>query len=388
LASNASARAPEALKLNDDIIAQLRASDASAPERETLASAYYNRAWASRALGDTASAIEALSNALEIAPIEFHPAIILYRVNVEDGRVQRQKYTREAIKSITENRLAIPRGLVSSLAFSEHVLALTVSRAIQFADPGTIESLLIYIFGSLYPSRDEVDVLVTLFKTASTVDERVRFSNILRYATESYDMDSIPRSLNADVYRNIYAHSSSSEREIHGSKFLKSLSEHDSDFTILEDDISIVLSISARHFGEKNYRRSVDALSYLDKFADIIQERHKIAYIVWLQHQFIAYQGIGAEDSTRTIAEKILHSVNDRELENFDEDDKASLKQLREAAEIFLKRTNRDPYRKIGRNVRVKVRVLETGEIISAKFKNVEIALRAGRYELISAASD
>lgn len=352
---------------------------------DALASAYYNTATAYLMAGDVASSRAYLQSAFEHAPPSIKPAILVERANRAESVSEAEQYLEAAVRAVFDERLRFQLGSSSSLTFSEGVLASILVGLSKDTTQNLFSELFTYASNVLFSNSLPVDqMVVRLVKSLTSVGDTDAVSRFLWLPIDGtiQDIGPVPASTNYAYQLAMY---SGEDRKSEALNLLIAAGEDQmKSGEKVEPDVIVRL---ITHVYELEHRGSfVEGLAFCQRISELNlpnSDNYPVFAMILANQTFFLYRDLEERENAQRAARRLLQLTDP---ESYDPPD--SLKNftgsLRRTAEAYVRTvTLLDPYRKYGRNDKVKVVHNATGIVSTRKFKQVESDLRAGIYKLI-----
>ncbi|CAN5159693.1 hypothetical protein BH11PSE2_BH11PSE2_07560 [soil metagenome] len=389
LASDAEELARQALTLAEDVI------DASAPgadgaleaQADLLSAALYNAAWASHELRDDAAARSFIERALTESPPQHHPAILLFGFNLTNQTQKKKEIAEQVAEVIIGQRLDLQGENAFPLQFSEHILCMALCRLLVVNSTAKFERLYGYARQTLFSDRlSNAELALRLFKADRYTGDRENFAPLLGHAADNWLDSDVTLPLKIEILRLFSAYAPTGEKARALARFVREFLASANDEQLTDTNLLAVFSYVAVQVQLKNYPAARSALDALSPFETTIEQQEPLIHILFLQQSLTLAQTLRDQDGALRAAQAILRVTED-DRKYSDAELSGVIGQLRTSARDTVRKFSADPFRKLGRNSRVVVRLPDTEEVFTRKFKLVEAELRAGRLELVRTVS-
>jgi tetratricopeptide (TPR) repeat protein len=351
------------------------------------AAAYFNLSQAHRAVGENKIADEFVLRALEISPVDMKPALLLrpYQHNAITEEIA--DFAEKAASHISETKIALAKAGLSSLAFTEGVLALALLRLQESGRDEKFSELLAYAVGNLYGhARRPFDVLIHLLRSSPA--ERVQLTPLLWTALERYQDNSVNSEHLLEALRFALELSTGTKRREAAKLYfdaVRSRAKRREDFSV-EDLLAILNAVSEYMVDQANN----DAIELAELGREVVSQNpseYWVFGVVLLRQKLQIFTSQRKFDKAREVAERLMleTDANYSHRSALDGVDTESLLAgYREAAQRVLFDPSTDPLRKIGRNERVVLMEVESGRTLTLKFKFAVDHIKSGKYKFLS----
>lgn len=221
------------------------AGKAATEDADLVASALFNLAQAKIANDDVAGARADAQQALERAPANMKPAILL--MSRGQDREQARNGAISAADIIIEQRLTLAPKSKTTLAFNEAILSRVLLRLYENAEFDVIDNLLRYAGDTLYShTRRAFAILLHLVQSSS--DDRISSIPLIRLGLERFDDDTVSSEHRFEAYRIYAQYAPIGQRQSILDRYLSLLRERLSlENDISDDDLIIVLNTTDLH---------------------------------------------------------------------------------------------------------------------------------------------
>jgi tetratricopeptide (TPR) repeat protein len=377
----------EIMQINEEIISEV----GSAPEKESirenieiLAAANYNIAQVYDLTGSSEAAYECFAKSLAVAPTNFKPAILLRQSQSRDDAA-RSRACFEAFELVLENKLKIPQAEASAIDFSEGTLATILLQLHLAGRKDQFRTLLEYSQREIYDGLLEpFDILLKLYRLHS---RRPAWIELVRIAIDEYADERTKSDELFYAHRQLVQYSESPRRERAISVYLQLLQDRlDQSAPINADDFVALLNYGSRLINQREYRRAAKVLSLAHSVAESTPEVESFLLAVRWYQEFLVRSSLHEIDLAKEAAKALLKAVEVMKSEAKDSVYGDAVATFSEAATTFLSESPKEELPKIGRNERIAVKNILTGNIFEAKFKKVEAGLREGLYTVVERA--
>ena len=371
------------LTLRDAIIAALRArvDDGGRERFEVLPSSLYDISIEAISAGDRESAIEYLDLALEIAPSEIKPRILLTRYSVTEPSDSRRALVLQAGDLIVAEALQISDA--SRLGLGRHTLAALICSLVEEKETAAAAELMRDLPRLHQSTKSGLSLflaMMSLFtesnvsglKGAMYLAEEV-FPVAGATGHELLQLRRMQINFEGDVLAN----------EGTVAKFINALSKLSPDQNIGAEEALLIINIAQRFYVENQDSRALELIN----IAKIPFEGGGFWLLILLLTEMNIHARANDAVKARSVASEVVRLGEEREI---DENESAELsnaiKNILGQARTTLERDfpgELDPYRHVGRNQKVVIADAGGGEGRVVKFKLVQQGVKTGKYKII-----
>lgn len=373
------------ISLTNEIISRDSATSDEAA-LELTASAYYNQALAQIASNNRALGLDALNQALAIAPSDLVPGIYLKTIDVLDDPVQKKQSLLHVVKLLEHNLPMARRYGATALSFSNFTLGALIAKALQIDKEDAAPRLISLAQKSL----NESSIGRIAVRILGSTGPHTEYA-ILRPLIEAALVDLEEQVLTSiDIIILARASVIAAEASIKRDAFMRYVSlinKHEESFYFDETDALIFVSILTQEVNDPNISRANKITSFIDRFREQFIKNQVFIYLIYLNQKMALYTKIGEHFEVKGFAQEIIDILTDplmADSELFEPALQSLVSQIETAARSTLAISAPDRFRKLSRNQIVRYKDTRTGQEKMAKFKKVERSLRSGQFVLIS----
>ncbi|HTE41024.1 MAG TPA: AAA-like domain-containing protein [Steroidobacteraceae bacterium] len=381
---NSATYAKEGLDISKKTIAELLSVEHA--DKSLLTTAYFTSARLYNYLGDRRSALSELSYALAGAVVQSQPAILMFKYELSADDIERRRFLVSAVSCIFENSLVVDDVTISSLDLTKEVLGKLLARLAAYGVAEEYEKLLAYVQSCVLTVHNAFAVLLELFESIASDEERANNISLVRDAIENFSDvgESQSERLTAFRYLALYARPSRARNWI--DVYLRILDEDIAPEAIVDDDLFSFAQLAPRFDTRKDREQLRRFYLVYGKFASRANLHAPVVHLAVRFYELTFYRDNGLQDAGRKLATEVLTLIEQDRDGQISKELASAIPQIRAQASHFLKidEVARDPFKDFGRNQRVSVRYESDGLIIQRKFKHVSADLKAGRCKLVT----
>lgn len=370
--------------LSANVIEELTADAQGIEQKDSIiAASYYNIGQALVAEGDNKGAEESLLLAQEIAPEDFRPDVMLARIRLTRNEQTRTNCAIELAEFLIGSSLTLPEHVGGTTRFHHGTLAMVIVRLVQAdIEDGRRVDLVARLLRKLMPDMTPFEGLLDLFRRGADAEKPV-LATLLAFALGRFS-HAVLRDLDAlEAYRNLAKHAPAAGWDRALEAYLSKFREVMRPELLGFEDLVVFLDASARYQNERRYAESVSVLELLKEFSDGIRESEPTVYVIILSYLMNAYTAKDDGRSARRVAQELVDFDNESADEGIAPELGATRRSLVAQAQRTIAAHVPDPFRHIGRNERIVVRSVMSGDERTMKFKHAEADLRGGKTELV-----
>ncbi|NVZ95988.1 AAA-like domain-containing protein [Pseudomonas sp. B6001] len=374
----------EALELSSELIAELQITERTEAVLDYLVSAYYNSSKIHQALGDIASAIAMIDQAVKVSPNKYLPYLLVSKSQLSKDKNIKSDAVGSIINVLIANDIDLAHVSEMGLGLSKRVLGLTLCELDALEDLHAFDRLIKFILLKYYRGKLSVfDALVDLYDSIEVGDteEGAGISLLVRCA-KSYLNENASSLNKIKVYRALALSSVMLDHNLYKSQYLTELYAGCPTDLIQDSDIEALILVM-HHFLSKDFSEEfVFSISVWRKYEAVI-ERKDPEWAALINFYGMTYFNNIMDRATAIEYAIKLNSLIDARV--FSESPFTGLwPGIRKEAAKLISSLIVDPFRHLGRNQKVYVRYADD-VVLEKKYKQVSADLKEGRCVLVKA---
>lgn len=375
--------AERTLQLREEILATLKAEEASDPHaRKILTDSVYNLAVAASQAGEETASTSYFNAAIRLAPSYMLPTIMITAAGLSSDVNQKIKFTTNAVETMIEQNLKYSIDGDETLAFREPTLAAIISSLHSPYQEDLLQIVLNYAKTLYSGSETNCSIMIKMVELL----EDTNVSNLwpILESIENKYKSEIKSKDRLTLFRMI-ANNSHDNKEKRREEYFEFIKNNEN-VEISINDVMFIASTVHDLWLHKKLEELIDVVNIAEQksikfknslwFPSIILFRMQ-AFVVKKRYEEAKYSAKEILDIIEEIKKTNYKDESKKDIDNY-------IKNLTTHANSVILINSPDPYRHIGRNQKITVvNVDGTSERI-VKFKFVEQEIRMGKLKVLS----
>ncbi|SFB42624.1 AAA-like domain-containing protein [Pseudomonas sp. NFPP24] len=367
-----------ALALSTELISSLLEASTDS-DNIALSTAYYHQSTIYEALQQKEDAISALQNAINLAPTQYKPFLLIAQLSQQKSPTDKKSSLIAFRKVIDENEIELSGITDSALELDKTTIAKALLNTHQLNGVGEFKNLLGIIKEKFYrASASESGVLTNLAEEAYDNEASAIAAGLLDLCAEFYLNEASSIESKLKIYRALATHGNNSSNDTWALKYLEELSENCPAELVDIEDIESANTAIIKLF-QSDSSDTYKALRIWRKFEEKALKVDPSQSVLVLFIIMIHENNIKSTDEALSYAHKFLTNIDHLEGKG-----RATevWHTLRKQAENIVKTWEALKYKDLGRNTKVLVKYGESEPTVK-KYKHVEDDIKSKKCILI-----